>query len=212
MPRVKMDWTKHQLNIKKGEFASIHELRKGDSKTERVVFTNIEDHLVVTGDYGQWVFTRNLHPFAGKELLSDHYWVGNLNTSFNDNKIGSEYSPELTSESIDESINDIVEELKEYFNTEAIDYPGDDLLGFIDSKEWDDEFIEKKMEEVEFFNYIQEHVTDELDYVYRAYRENPSSLDYEAIPFCREIIPQIKIIFDAFEEICRRLLEQQINF
>jgi len=48
---------------------------------------------------------------------------------------------------------------------------------------------------------------DELEYTYKAYRDSskPDFIDYEDIPYYKEIPIQLNIIFDAFDEICKRL-------
>lgn len=42
-----------------------------------------------------------------------------------------------------------------------------------------------------------------------AYNNKPSFLDYEYIVFCTETNHWLLVIFDAFEEICKRLKEEK---
>jgi hypothetical protein len=69
----------------------------------------------------------------------------------------------------------------------------------------DDNNVQEAMQKAEWLKDIQSSVIDELDYTYKAYREKPSHVDYDEVPFQRIIHFQLKIIFDAFEEICKRL-------
>jgi hypothetical protein len=46
------------------------------------------------------------------------------------------------------------------------------------------------------------YVDDELEYTYKAYRE--CDIDYELVPFCKTTHRWLEVIFDAFEELCRR--------
>jgi hypothetical protein len=65
-------------------------------------------------------------------------------------------------------------------------------------------------EDVEYLEDLLTHVDDEIEYAYNAYRQKPSKgvfSDNEYIPFCKKIHVQIPYVFDAFDEICRRLKE-----
>ena len=56
---------------------------------------------------------------------------------------------------------------------------------------------------------------DELSYTYHAYRNRPSNgqfSDCEYIPFCKKLQGQIPFVFDAFDEICRRLKDSDGEF
>lgn len=56
---------------------------------------------------------------------------------------------------------------------------------------------------------LETHMDDKLDYEYCAFREKPSQIDYEDVPYCRKVPIQLDIVFDAFNEICRRLKERE---
>lgn len=74
MPRTTTDFSKHELTIKKDEYATIYDFKKLNTITERVVFINCMGILTVTGDYGNYVFCREFHP-AKDGYVSDMYWV-----------------------------------------------------------------------------------------------------------------------------------------
>ncbi|MGH1338341.1 MAG: hypothetical protein ACRBFS_19635 [Aureispira sp.] len=45
----------------------------------------------------------------------------------------------------------------------------------------------------------------EYDYQAAVFNAVPSCVDYEAIPWTKTMNPRLKYVFDAFEEICRRM-------
>ncbi|MFA5528443.1 MAG: hypothetical protein WC996_07485 [Peptostreptococcales bacterium] len=95
-----------------------------------------------------------------------------------------EYNSEETAELIKEKLRDLEEE---YDN------------GDIDEKEYN-QYKEYYVEECLYY------VDDEIEYLYNAFRGNkPSNLDYEDVPYVRTVKPQLNIVFDAFDEICKRL-------
>lgn len=58
-------------------------------------------------------------------------------------------------------------------------------------------------------------IDDELSYTHYAYRNFPSGgrfCDCEYIPYCKKLQGQIPFVFDAFDEICRRLKEADGEF
>ena len=74
--RTDVDFSKHDLTIIKRENYLLHDLKSPDfDYTERVKFINIEGVLVVTGDYGNWIFCREFHP-SSQGYVSDNYWIG----------------------------------------------------------------------------------------------------------------------------------------
>lgn len=62
-------------------------------------------------------------------------------------------------------------------------------------------------EEQEELEELLKHVDDELDYTYFAFRESKlsSRWDFESIPFVKTVDYHFYAILDAFDEICRRL-------
>ena len=55
----------------------------------------------------------------------------------------------------------------------------------------------------EILNTLLNNSEDEVSYTYVAYRNDDTSL--LDVPFCKKINPWLLIIFEAFDEICRRL-------
>jgi hypothetical protein len=57
-----IDWSKHELKIVNNEFIQQFELKILDSITHRVCFTNVDNRMLVTGDFGNWVCSRRFYP------------------------------------------------------------------------------------------------------------------------------------------------------
>jgi len=176
--RTNFDFSKHVLNITKTDLITIHELK--DPKYDYMYslkFINTNGVMVVTGDFGNWMFCREFLP-SEKTGVSDMYWVEKLQLYSSQKALG--YSSEETAKQLEYEIKQGLEEYG---------YDGDRL---------------KKAKE--FYKELLENVDDEIEYTYKAYRnyDCPSFLDMEEIPFVKSIRHQLKIVFDAFDELCRR--------
>lgn len=64
-------------------------------------------------------------------------------------------------------------------------------------------------DEIEYLNDLKRHTDEhELDYTHFAYRESVGRFqDGEYVPFVKSLNVQLAIVFDAFDEICRRMKE-----
>ncbi|MBA4852049.1 hypothetical protein [Emticicia sp. BO119] len=123
MKRTKIDFSKHELTITQiNEKATTHLLKKPDTYIHSVKFTNIDGVLLVTGDFGNWVFCRSFYP-SKDEKVSDGYWCEKAVIS--STQITHEYDSEKTEKSIKELLQeDWNEEEKEYLN-ELLDHTYD---------------------------------------------------------------------------------------
>jgi hypothetical protein len=181
---MKVDWSKHELKIKEvdlgdGDSIIIHDLKIPNSIQERVKFINTQGVLLVVGDYGRWSFCREFHP-SKEGSVSEMYWLEKLRT-YSTQQPGI-YDPVETENEIKELIDHGLEEYG---------YQGDELI-----------------KAKEFYTNLLNYVDDEHEYIYHAYRySTPSFIDSEDIPFCKKLHIQLEIVFDAFNEICRRLKE-----
>jgi hypothetical protein len=180
--RTKKDFSKHILtethlkDEQTGYNLDLWELKVPGTSWYKVTFINSCGVLTVTGDYGRWSFCREFHPSA-EGGVSDGYWCEKLR--MDSTQTSSKYDAEATKK-----------ELRKWIRTELKDYglQGEDLK-----------------QTKEFFQELIDIADDELEYTYKAYRDCPIDIDYEYIPFVKEIHPQLKIVFDAFDEICRRM-------
>ncbi len=65
-------------------------------------------------------------------------------------------------------------------------------------------------EEKEYLETCLSNVYDEVNYNYEAFRNNVGRYeDHEYIPFVEKLHVQLPYVFDGFDEICRRLKEQE---
>ena len=67
---------------------------------------------------------------------------------------------------------------------------------------------EMNEEEKDWVQRLRRNVDDEYEYIYIAYRDSPSSIDSEAVPFGKVRHKWLEIIYDGFDEMCRRIKEQ----
>lgn len=181
--RVDVDFSKHEhfreiFISEKGEEIIVDHFKKADTYHGYIKFTNTNDALLVTGDYGNWVFNRPFVPDE-KNFVLDSYWFEKLRTS------SIQVFEHLDWNSIENEIKHLIKKgLKEY------GYSGEKLKK---AKIW--------------FKELLENCEDKLDYEHKAYRDYdmPSFIDYEMIPYYKEIPIWLLIVFDAFDEICFRI-------
>lgn len=180
--RTDYNFSEHELIIEEKDGYLKHTLKHPEySKMYLIEFLNIQDKLIVSGDYGNWMFCREFHP-SEEGGVSDGYWLEKLR--MNSTQEPYHYNSEETAELIKEKLKDLDEE---YDN------------GDIDEKEYN-QYKEYYVEECLYY------VDDEIEYLYNAFRgDKPSNLDYEDVPYVRTVKPQLNIVFDAFDEICKRL-------
>lgn len=75
----------------------------------------------------------------------------------------------------------------------------------------EDDIDEDKLtnEEKEYLNDLLLCVDDEFEYTYSAYRNNVGKFsDYERVPYTKTLDYGLLAVFDAFDEICRRMKEE----
>lgn len=179
------DFSKHILEIKEDSLTSVHTLKLKDTSCYQVNFINTMDRLLVTGDFGNWVFCRSFIPSA-EGYVSPNYWAekGFIQSSQELEEFDSEATEKELKEYLDEYIY-------ENYNMET------------------DEYLENYDDEDETIDYIKgciERVEDgEFDYKRYAYREEPSTWDCEDVIYCTKYKIWLLIVFDAFNEICRRI-------
>lgn len=180
--RTKIDFSKHIIEETKSEFHHTWFLRIPGTYNHCIRYTNIDSVLVVTGDFGNWMFCRRFAPSADGHV-SDGYWIEKLTIS--SSQQGTEFSSVMTRAALLEMINGGAEEYG---------YEGDRLAEYI-----------------EYLNECLEVVDDELDYTAMAYRGMPSFLDAESVIFCTDTKFWLKAVFDGFDEMCKRVKEQELQ-
>lgn len=62
---------------------------------------------------------------------------------------------------------------------------------------------------VEWMQDLKNSVYDELDYTQLLYRECPIDMDYEYLPFGKKRHIWLEIVYDAFNELCKRIKDEK---
>lgn len=171
--RSGVDFATHELLIKQSDGLVVHHLKKPDTMQGNIKFINTTGVLVVTGDYGNWMFCREFHPgeYAG---VSDGYFLEKL--KMYSCQEPQKYNSEETGKEIEKMIADTSDE----YSTE------------------DKEYLKE----------ILRYTDNEYEYVYMAHFggvKKPPYRDHEFVPFVKKINPWLEIVFDGFDEVCRRL-------
>jgi hypothetical protein len=176
--RTSLDFSKHKLIIQENELVKIHHLKKPGTVIDNIKYINCGGVLSVTGDYGNWIFCREFWPSADG-FVSDGYWLEKL--SLSSDQTGKEYSPNETRKTIDEGLDG---GLVEY------GYEGAQLE-----------------EMIEYYQELRNFYVDlsEWEYIGYAYGEGrPDFIDAEDVPFEKVTQHWLKVVFDGFDEICKR--------
>lgn len=175
--RKGLDFDKHELHITNEGGATIHYLAVPNTSSNAFRFINIQNVLVVTGDFGNWVFSRSFIPSPSKERVSDSYWN---------------------------------EKLETYSTQKSTVYDQDVTINWV--KEVIGEYEDLTEEEIAYLNGCIYNSDSEHDY--NSYAYDPSNRcgrfehDCENIPKAGHVTHHwLLYIYDAYEEICRRLLE-----
>lgn len=171
--RTDLDFSKHELKVTKiGDKDSIFTLQISNSNYNRFVFIVTEGITAVTGDYFNWIFSREFDPHREIYVL-DHYWAEKLRLASN------QKSHEFSAEETEKIINEQLENAEDY-----------GLDG----------------ESIEYLNECKNTLLyGEFEYTTYAYNNYPKNWDSEMVPFGKVIELQLLYVFDAFEEIIKRL-------
>lgn len=174
------DFSNHNLKVEEYEHITIHTLQLSETSSRlKVRFMNIPSHLIIDGDFGSWMFCRNFYPNGRyDDYCQPSYWMEKLRMDSSQDP--AKFDKDETEKELLEGINGGLEEYG---------YEGDKLK-----------------EAIEFFDdLLQFYLDDEIEYQYQAFRKLPYFMDCEQIPYVRTAPIQLLIVFDAFNEICNRL-------
>lgn len=179
MSRTKIDFSGHVLKETKYDGVLIHEFKIPGTVRNGFTFINSNDAMAVTGDFGNWIFCREFHPSADAEKISDSYW--NEKLRMKSQQTAGEFDTESTIEAI--------EEFKKNFEEDHDREMSEDELSWIED--------------------LEQHVFDKIEYEYYAYREKPSSIEYEDVPYGKVEHRHLLAVYDAFEAICAYMKLQE---
>lgn len=167
--RRNVDFTKHELTVKKNDLVTIYTFGIPGSSVYRVNFINCMGVMLVTGDLCRWSFCRSFF-FEDNPKVSDHYWCEKIGIGSNQEPYV--FDPEATSREVPtvfyEEFEDIPE-LKEQFEQFAAD---------------------------QSYTVSQEEYTEQLMDLFHEYDVGVDPFD---IPTVKAVDNQLQIIFDAWE-------------
>ena len=172
--RTNIEFDRHQDIVTFEGTATVHHFKTPDSFIHSVKFINIHGVLVVTGDFGNWIFCREFHP-SKDGSVSDMYWIEKA-------QISSTQEPYR-------------------FDADTARKDIDELLSNQEDYEWSDEAREwlKELKSAAEGGRHEYFVTG---------WEHPGDVDMENIPSGKRTNYQLEAVFDAFDEICRRMKER----
>jgi hypothetical protein len=99
-----------------------------------------------------------------------------------------------------------MEKLRSASCQEPVKYDSEATAELLRTEMETDDITEKEKEYLEDALY---HSDDEIEYMYYAFRNNTGRYeDYEEIPLAKEVNVWLEIVFDAFNEICRRIQKE----
>ena len=133
--------------------------------------------------YRNWMFDRGFWPHNDVEYISDYYWCEKIVAS-------STQDPYVFDEAATRK------ELEEGIEHGLADYG------------YEDEQLE---EMIEYYEECLCHMDCNEIYLAYAHENKPNFIDHEQVVYCKGVHPQLEVVFDAFEEVCRRLKEVENN-
>lgn len=198
-----MDWSKHVVEEESSPGFSCVSLRIPDRNMYAVHFINVAGTLLVTGYYGRWTFCREFHPEAG-EKVSEAYWIEKLQNNSTQNPLV--FNIERTRKRLLEILR---EDVWDAYSIGAPDVTVLSRLETCSSHKVQDvvpDCPEDILEALEWLIDAKETL-NEGHLVYMACMKNrPDHLCME-LPEEFDTHPQLRVVFEAFDEICRRMKE-----
>lgn len=176
MSRTNVDFSEHEVLITQNQFVNVWHLKRPSSIIHNIKYINTNGVLVVTGDFGNWVFCREFHP-SEEGYVSGGYWDEKLEI------LSEQKSHAFDSDVTVELISEFEKDFEQYYGREMSE----------EEKEWIEE--------------LKSNVYDEIDYVQVAYRNSPSTIERESIPFGQVRHKWLDAVYDGFDEICKRYRE-----
>lgn len=173
--RTNIDFSKHEVTVIKHDGVLIHKFARPNTINKSITFINTCGVCTVTGDFGNWVFCREFHPSKGGSV-SDSYWDEKLEIASESQK-SHEYCPDETRR--------LIKEFREEFK---------DSYG-----------REPNEEEKEWFEDLEQDVDNKFEYEYVAYRNNPSTVEDEWIPYGKARHVWLNAVYDGFDALCEKL-------
>lgn len=209
-PRTDIDWSEHKIIENHSKNCKIWSLKKPGTNIYAVHFVNAMGVMSVTGDLGNWIFCREFHP-SEIGRVSDSYWCEKLRISSKQNH--NDYNADKTEAKIikylkkdiwdcygSERPKGFKKSLKSFIEDGF--YAGDEFEGLEDSVDIDDRLSKEVFWLLDCLQKVHE---GEERYLCFAYDGAPSNCDHEDIIVHYDVNHQLQGVFDAFDEMCRRM-------
>jgi hypothetical protein len=183
--RSGLDFSKHILEAHESTMGDEkiwqHYLRIPGQSSLGIKFTNVSGSLLVTGDFGNYVFSRRFVPSAESEKVSEHYWLEKIRMSSVQKPCS--YDCDETISALDEAIKDADDKFSEEHVAEAKEY----------------------------YEECKSLAGDEWDCVSWARRNMPDFMDSEDIVVGYKLHDQLSVVFDAYDRIIDIYKEQALK-
>jgi hypothetical protein len=180
--RSGLDFSKHILEAHESTIGDEkiwqHYLRIPGQSSLGIRFTNVAGVLLVTGDFGNYVFSRGFLPSAESEKVSEQYWLEKIR--MHSIQKPCNYDAEETIDSLNEAIFNAEENYGEGDCEAAIKY-------FEDCKSWTD---------------------DEWEYIQKSRVNMPFFMSSEDLVVGYKLHNQLSVVFDAYDRIIDIYKEQ----
>lgn len=167
-----------ELIKKEDTLTSVYHLKHPEySNMMSVKFVVTEGLTIVTGDYGNWLFDREFRPQSG-EGVSDNYWKEKLRRSSTQEP--NEFNAEATEKEIEAWLHGTHELFDE-------DNPLTD-------------------QEISYLQECREYLSySEIEFEFYVHQNNCGRFqDHESVPHVMKTQHWLEVVFDAFEEMCKR--------
>jgi len=181
--RSGLDFSKHILEAHESTIGDEkiwqHYLRIPGQSSLGIRFTNVAGVLLVTGDFGNYVFSRGFLPSAESEKVSDCYWLEKIR--MHSIQKPCTYDPDETITRLNEAII----EADDRFSEEHIE------------------------EVKEYYEECKNYTGDEWEYIEHARNNMPSFMDQsEDLVVGYKLHNQLSVVFDAYDRIIDIYKEQ----
>jgi len=199
--RTNIDWSKHEVTEVTTENFSKITLAIPNTVMYSVNFINTCGVLLVTGDYSRWSFCRTFRPEPGT-YVSDEYWLEKLQSgSIQDPLV---FSAEKTRERLIEMLREDI------WDEYSIGAPGVTALSRLEtcsSHQVQDVLSDCPVDILEALEWLigAKETINEGHLVYMDCMNDRPEHTCLDLPEVFETHPQLLAVFDAFDEICRRL-------
>lgn len=165
-----------------------------------IKFINTNGILLITGCCGVWTFNREFHPSKDGYVV-EHYWLEKLKECGNQQI--SYYSSTLTKEALESEIEELkyLEAVKEVKAAEKDEFEE----GAWQHKEYINDRNNINSLKKQYYEKCLQEVDNEFMYVQAMTQFMRDEVDTDWHIFYKKIDYNLEVIFDIFEEMCRRM-------